>query len=184
MPHLSQLLGAPGKHCHSLAGSCIAPISASIITQPPLHVLLCLTGLGAYSNSYDRILTLILLRLQRPYFQLRSHSEVLSFHEFGEKALYIPHRQHLSPEGILMTCTILGPRPPRQTPPHLPFSSGHIMGGDHVRRYSVNVYRTELNHFTGEGNGNALQYSCLENPMDRGAWWATVHAVKELDTTE
>ena len=58
------------------------------------------------------------------------------------------------------------------------------MGGDHVRRYSVNVYRTELNHFTGEGNGNALQYSCLENPMDRGAWWATVHAVKELDTTE
>ena len=29
----------------------------------------------------------------------------------------------------------------------------------------------------GEGNGNPLQYSCLENPMDRGAWWATVHWV-------
>ena len=29
----------------------------------------------------------------------------------------------------------------------------------------------------GEGNGNLLQYSCLENPMDRGAWWATVHRV-------
>ena len=27
------------------------------------------------------------------------------------------------------------------------------------------------------GNGNSLQYSCLENPMDRGAWWATVHGV-------
>ena len=27
----------------------------------------------------------------------------------------------------------------------------------------------------GKGNGNPLQYSCLENPMDRGAWWATVH---------
>ena len=26
----------------------------------------------------------------------------------------------------------------------------------------------------GEGNGNALQYSCLKNPMDRGAWWTTV----------
>jgi len=26
-----------------------------------------------------------------------------------------------------------------------------------------------------EGNGNPLQYSCLENPVDRGAWWATVH---------
>ena len=32
-----------------------------------------------------------------------------------------------------------------------------------------------------EGNGNPLQYSCLENPMDRGAWWATVHGVAELD---
>ena len=37
----------------------------------------------------------------------------------------------------------------------------------------------------GEGNGNPLQYSCLENPMDRGAWWAAVHWVtKESDTTE
>ena len=31
----------------------------------------------------------------------------------------------------------------------------------------------------GEGNGNALQYSCLENPMDRGAWRATVHGVTQ-----
>ena len=29
----------------------------------------------------------------------------------------------------------------------------------------------------GEGNGNPLQYSCLENPMDEGAWWARVHGV-------
>ena len=37
----------------------------------------------------------------------------------------------------------------------------------------------------GEGNGNPLQYSCLGNPMDRGAWWALVHGVaKELDTPE
>ena len=37
----------------------------------------------------------------------------------------------------------------------------------------------------GEGNGNPLQYSCLENSIDKGDWWATGHRVtKELDTTE
>ena len=36
--------------------------------------------------------------------------------------------------------------------------------------------------FPGEGNGNPLQYSCLENPMDRGAWWATVHGVTKCRT--
>ena len=34
-----------------------------------------------------------------------------------------------------------------------------------------------LGRSPGEGNGNPLQYSCLENSMDRGAWWATVHGV-------
>ena len=33
-------------------------------------------------------------------------------------------------------------------------------------------------------DGNPLQYSCLENPMDRGAWWATIPVVTELDMTE
>ena len=35
----------------------------------------------------------------------------------------------------------------------------------------------ELGRTPGEGNGNPLQYSCLENPMERGAWWATVDGV-------
>ena len=35
---------------------------------------------------------------------------------------------------------------------------------------------------SGGGNGNPLQYSCLENPMDRGAWWATVHKVTKSQT--
>ena len=34
-----------------------------------------------------------------------------------------------------------------------------------------------LGRCPGEGNGNPLQYSCLENAMDRRAWWATVHGV-------
>ena len=38
--------------------------------------------------------------------------------------------------------------------------------------------------YFGEGNGNTLQYSCLENSMDKGAWQATVHEVTESDTAE
>ena len=40
-----------------------------------------------------------------------------------------------------------------------------------------------LGRFPGEGNGNPLQYSCLENFMDRGAWWATVMG-SQRDVTE
>ena len=41
-----------------------------------------------------------------------------------------------------------------------------------------------LERSPGEGDGNPLQYSCLENPMEGGAWQATVHGVAESDTTE
>ena len=39
-----------------------------------------------------------------------------------------------------------------------------------------------LGRSPGGGDGNLLQYSCLENPMDRGAWWATVHGVAKSQT--
>ena len=42
----------------------------------------------------------------------------------------------------------------------------------------------ESGRSSGEGNGNTLQYSCLENPIDRGAWQAAVHKVAELDMPE
>ena len=38
-----------------------------------------------------------------------------------------------------------------------------------------------LGRSPGEGHGNPLQYSCLGNPMDRGAWWATVHRVAQSE---
>ena len=48
------------------------------------------------------------------------------------------------------------------------------------------MWKKLLNTFasliSGEGNGTPLQYSCLENPMDGGAWWATVHGVAKSQT--
>ena len=41
-----------------------------------------------------------------------------------------------------------------------------------------------LGRSPGGGNGNPLQCSCLENPINREAWWATVHSITELDMTE
>ena len=47
------------------------------------------------------------------------------------------------------------------------------------RRYGFNL---RLGRSLGEGNDNPLQYSCLGNPKDRGAWWSTVHGVAKSQT--
>ena len=56
-------------------------------------------------------------------------------------------------------------------------------GGSVVKNLLVNTEDTDsipaLGRPSGEGNGNPLQYSCLGNPMDRGAWKPTVHRVKK-----
>ena len=47
------------------------------------------------------------------------------------------------------------------------------------------MQETQAGKIPGKGNGNPFQYSCLENLMDRGVWWSTVHGGhKESDTTE
>ena len=63
-----------------------------------------------------------------------------------------------------------------------------LSGGSVVKNLPVNAGNAGsvpgLRRFPGEGNGNALQYSFLENPMDR-AWWATVHRVaKEIQLSD
>ena len=46
----------------------------------------------------------------------------------------------------------------------------------HIQNYEL------LRELYGEGNGTPLQYSCLENPMDGGAWWAAVYGVAQSQT--
>ena len=46
---------------------------------------------------------------------------------------------------------------------------------------SQRIYKF-LSEWIGEGNGNTLQYSCLEKPMDGGAWWTAVHGVTKSQT--
>ena len=63
-----------------------------------------------------------------------------------------------------------------------------FLGGSVVKKLPDNVGDTGLisrsGRSFGEGNDNPLQYACLGNPMDRGAWWATIHGVpKEWDIT-
>ena len=47
---------------------------------------------------------------------------------------------------------------------------------------NLSIYLFSGSPWYGEGNGTPLQYSCLENPMDRGAWWAAVHGVAKSRT--
>ena len=62
-------------------------------------------------------------------------------------------------------------------------------GGSDCKKSACNAGHlgsiSESGRSPGGGNGNPLQYSCLENFMDRGAWWATVYSIpKSLDITE
>ena len=77
----------------------------------------------------------------------------------------------------------------------IPFPSVYLWvfpGGASVKNLPANAEDTKdmglisgSGRSPGVGSGNSLQYSCLENSMDRGTWWDTVHEVaKELDTTE
>ena len=69
------------------------------------------------------------------------------------------------------------------------YASEGLPGGSVVKNPPANVGDTGsipgLGRSPGEGNGYPLQYSFMENSMDRGAWWAAVHGVaKELVVTE
>ena len=71
---------------------------------------------------------------------------------------------------------------------HSKFEYSGFPGGSVVKNPSANAGDTDSIHDPGRspggGNGNPLQYSCLGNPMDKGAWWATAQVVTGLDMTE
>ena len=68
------------------------------------------------------------------------------------------------------------------------YDQGQFLGGSDGRQSTCNAGDPGsipgLGRCPGEGNCNSLQCSCMRNPMDRGAWWATVHGVAKSQTTE
>ena len=75
----------------------------------------------------------------------------------------------------------------RDTKAWLPSTGPGLPGGSVVKNLPANADVSSIpgsGKSPGVGNGNPLQYSCLENSMDRGAWWSKVHGVaNESDTT-
>ena len=71
---------------------------------------------------------------------------------------------------------------------NIPFVKGHFPSGSVVKNLPANAVDVGLipcpGRFPGKENGNPFQYSCLENPMDRRAWWVTVHGVPKDLVTE
>ena len=80
-----------------------------------------------------------------------------------------------------------------EEPGGLPSMGSHGVGHDLVTNINNKYFRETFlvsgfkyfsltSSYFGEGNGNPLQYSCLENPTDRGAWWAAVHGITKSQT--
>ena len=82
-----------------------------------------------------------------------------------------------------MLRTMPGPRPPYI---YICMCVFVVSGGSDGKESACNVGDSGLipglGRSLGEGNGNPLQYSCLDNPTDRGTWWATVHNITRSQT--
>ena len=85
------------------------------------------------------------------------------------------HRPDTSSNGIFICLRSPGGFPGGSVVKNLPANAGDTGNSDAILRSARS---------SGGGNGNPLQYSCLENPMDRGAWRAIVQRVTESDLTE
>ena len=63
---------------------------------------------------------------------------------------------------------------------YLFYSSDLILKYFIIINNNWNRFLSKLTRRSGEGNGNPFQYSCMENSMDRGAWWATAHGLQRV----
>ena len=103
-------------------------------------------------------------------FKKFCHLENLSCNKL---ALLLFHMGHLVSRDIMLEL--------HQVP-----NKRELPGGSVGKESTCNAGNLSLIHgsgtYAGEGNGNPLQYSCLENSMDREAWWATVHGVAKWQT--
>ena len=93
--------------------------------------------------------------------------------------------EDLMEKGMAIHSSILAPRPKKKKDGlkeilwGFPCSSGGKVSACNAGDLGL---IPESGRSPGEGNGNPLQYSCLENPMDQGTWWATVHGVTKSQT--
>ena len=92
-----------------------------------------------------------------------------------------------SAQPLILRADVVPQRPGRRL--FLPAEIAVVLQGLH--HDCSNVMGSHMSHFSfwqrwhlepGEGNGTPLQYACLENPMDGGAWWAAVHGVAKSQT--
>ena len=89
-------------------------------------------------------------------------------------------KEHKETAKIVQSISAFQPTPEILGSALLTFGAGYWVAGDfprHPRLFNSMRSTPGLGRSPGGGNGNPLQHSCLENPMDRGAWWATVHVV-------
>ena len=91
---------------------------------------------------------------------------------------------HPAKDSLAQPCTSWGPLPPVCAPASLPKPPGtHSLHKEYSYTKLALQEGQEIKQFhiihSREGNGNPLQYSCLENPRDRGGWWAAVYGVAQ-----
>ena len=108
-------------------------------------------------------------------------------HHFGDCLLSFTFGdQHLVHDALTPMALLYQVSNPANIPKHTTFCGRLKAWGIFLLAlsclYGTYTFYAMVGSFIGEGDGTPLQYSCLENPMDRGAWWAAVHGVAEGQT--